>query len=111
MPAWRFWTQRQQRSAEEWIGDALRELDLACLKPSVITLLGRFCDHQIPDEEKQPCLVAAIIIVSKFEVDEAWIDPSDMLPFYAGPLSLRDYKNQLICLEREILHCVHWRLN
>lgn len=108
----RFWTRSQERLAEEWIDDVLYEVDLAFLKPFIMNLLERFCDRcpRIPNEEKQSYLAAAIIIASKFEEDEAWLEPSDMLPFYTGPLKLGDHKNQLIRLEREILYCIQWKL-
>jgi len=109
---WRFWTRKQQRSAQVWIDEVLDEENLSNLKPLVEGVLERFCNARarIPNNEKQAYLAAAIIIASKFEEDEAWLDPSDMLEYYAGPMRLEDYKKQLIRLEREVLRVIQWKI-
>lgn len=96
--------------ASGWIDKVLNEEDLIHLKPAVFDLLERFFDvhPQILDKKREAYLAVAIIIISKVEEDDEWLDPSDMERHSTNP-NFEDYKNRLIRIERKMLHCVQWQ--
>ena len=50
-----------------------------------------------------------MIVVSKYEEDEEWLEPPDMLVYYVGALSPKEYTRQLVRMEREILYKIQWK--